>query len=417
MKKILILADHFPNRIQPWLLNWVIESIKRGSSVNIIAGGALGDSWQNQVHEYDLLDKVEYYPGNSIGDHFSLLLRYFLPFTRSGQRTYVGLWKMVRSRFAGIESPKGLIRAMARAQALSGTQYDIIHSHTLGMSYEYLFLKKTLNIPLVTTFHGLPPFGVPLLATGKLMSVFEACDLFLVNTNFAKQQLTDLGCLPEKISILPQGINLTNYPFNNKPYPFSGHIIVLTVARFHKDKGHSYAIKAISALVKIGYLIEYRIVGTGPEKIAILNLIQEEGLLEQVKVLESLNDEELHQQYAQANIFILPSIRDLEGVHEETQGVVIQEAQASGVIVIATRTGGIPECVIDEENAFLVSDRSSDEIAEKVKYIIESPEKWPDWQLKARKHVEENFAIEVLADKLNVIYDEVIEEHRKLNFP
>lgn len=412
MKNILVLAEHFPNAVQPWLLNWLIESIKRGNSVNIIAKDVLGDAWQDQVYEYNLLNKVEYYSGRTLSKLIPMFSPYLLPFSKLGQRAYIGLWKIIRSGFSGIDTPKELMRAISRAPTLSGAQYDIIHSHTLGMSYEYLFLKKVLNIPLVTSFHGLPPEGVPMLAREKLIRVFNAGDLFLVNTGFSKRQLCYLGCDPKKITILPQGINLEHFPFRPKNYPIDGNVIILTVGRFDKEKGHIYAINAVSSLAKGGLLLEYRIVGTGPEKDVIAKAIKELDMNDHIKLFDSMVGEELVRQYMQAHIFILPSVHDKYGIRGETQGVVIQEAQASGVIVIATKTGGIPECVIDGENAFLVTDCNSDAIADTIRFIIESPDNWHGWQVNSRRHIEKNYDIRMLGERLMNIYDSLISQYR-----
>ncbi|MBI1425223.1 MAG: glycosyltransferase [Gammaproteobacteria bacterium] len=409
MLKILVLAEHFPNRVQPWLLNWIVESIKRGNSIKIIANDILGDSWQSDVDKYKLLDQTEYYYIASSKDFFKSLLLYFLPFSKYTVRAYKGLVKYLKYGANKKDSLREFARAIAMAPSLVPGDYDVIHSHTIAMSYQFLFLKRTLNIPLITTFHGLPPAGVNMLEKEKMDKVFKEGDLFFVNTEFAKRQLISLSCDEKKIRILPQGINLDEYPFHNKNYPNNGKLIILTVGRFHKDKGHIYAIKAISKLIKEGYELEYRIVGVGPEKNAILQNVADENLTQHVHLLEALNDAELKKQYSEAHIFVLPSIRDRDGVHEETQGVVIQEAQASGLLVVATKTGGIPECVVDGEDAFLVDDRDFEAIYEKIKFLIQSKSNWPLWQKNARRHVEDNFSIHVLGARLLDFYTDTIE--------
>src|SRR5690606_2043888 len=119
--------------------------------------------------------------------------------------------------------------------------------------------------------------------------------------------------------------------------------------------------------------------------------------------------------YAKSHIFILPSLKAIDGFHEETQGVAIQEAQASGLIVIATKTGGLPECVEDDRSAFLVEDRNSQAITEKLQWIIDNPEHWNQWQRDARRHVETHFDIDVTGDRLMQIYSDAITNAKKAN--
>lgn len=405
---VLVLAAHFPNRVQPWLTNWLEESLRRGGDLRIISNGALDGSIPEKVTRLGLLRKTEYYPLDTPWDKWKCLLPYFFPLSARGGRAYSGLKVLINAIPAAKLSFKETLKAAMRSAVLVPADYGIIHSHGLGMSYEYLFVMKAKRIPLVTTFHGLPPLGVNQISPEKLRAVFSSGSLFLVNTKFAERQVTALGCPVEKVRILPQGIKLDDFPYVKKSFPADGKVVLLTVGRFHKDKGHIYAIRAVASLIRQGYKVEYHIVGVGPEQANIEATIETLGMKGSITVMKLLDDERLREQYQQAHIFILPSVRDMEGVHEETQGVVIQEAQASGAIVIATRTGGIPECVIDGENAFLVPDRNADAIEEKIKDIVAQPEKWSTWQDNARQHVEANFAIEILGDKLWTIYDGLV---------
>ena len=120
--------------------------------------------------------------------------------------------------------------------------------------------------------------------------------------------------------------------------------------------------------------------------------------------MERLSDAELRQLYDKSHIFILPSLKAKDGFHEETQAVVIQEAQASGVIVIATNAGGIPECVDDGKSAFLVNDRSADEITEQVLALLSESDSWGHIRRAARKWVEEHFCSNVIGKRMNDVY-------------
>ena len=90
-------------------------------------------------------------------------------------------------------------------------------------------------------------------------------------------------------------------------------------------------------------------------------------LQDNITLCGGLGFKEVVELFDWADIFILPSVKAVDNdFHEETQAVVIQEAQASGVPVIATKVGGIPECNIHGKTALLIEDRNSDAIAEAV---------------------------------------------------
>jgi glycosyltransferase involved in cell wall biosynthesis len=121
-----------------------------------------------------------------------------------------------------------------------------------------------------------------------------------------------------------------------------------------------------------------------------------------------LNDSELRDIYAKSHLFILPSLKSEDGFHEETQGVVLQEAQAVGLITLATKTGGIPECIDDGVSGFLVEDRSAEAIADKLSTLISESDKWSTYQKAGRKWVEDRYDIDVIGKKINAIYKSLI---------
>ena len=130
---------------------------------------------------------------------------------------------------------------------------------------------------------------------------------------------------------------------------------------------------------------------------------------DRVTFLGALNERPLLAEYANAHVFILPSLRDRTGHDcEETQGVVLQEAQCSGKIVVATRTGGIPECVDDGVSGFLVEDRSAEALAGRLADIATHPEDWERWQRLGREWVERNFDMQMIGQKLWDIYMELL---------
>ena len=150
----------------------------------------------------------------------------------------------------------------------------------------------------------------------------------------------------------------------------------------------------------------------GPERKTLEEQIRQLKLENTIEIIGEASDEQLLNEYQRAHLFILPSIKDRDGYHEETQGVVIQEAQASGTIVIATQTGGIPECVDDGRSAFLVPDRDANAIADVIQTVISQPEQWDAWRRAARNWVEQNFATEVVGQKTWQLYQRLIEAQR-----
>jgi len=387
-------------------VNCIENIFAHGGDVRIVAGGCIGSSIDCRVREYDLQRKTTYYSNNNVTEILRSLYPYIKPLSIEGKSAYRGLSILIKSGAWNTKSIKQLAKAVMRVNVLNQIgKSDFIHSHIFTSVYDYLFVAKAYNVPIIVTFHGLPTRGGVQINNQRINNIiFKEVKIFLVNTKYAKRQLMSLGCPENKIEIIPQGIKVDDYPYVPKMMIKNRRTILLTVARLAYEKGHEYAIEAVKQLKESGYDVEYRIVGDGPLKDSIKSLIGVHKLEENIKLLGEIEREELKQQYRDAHIFILPSIEDVKGMHTETQGVVIQEAQASGKIVIAAKTGGIPECVDDGTSAFLVEPRNSKILAEKIRWIIENQDKWSKWQVAGRKWVEENYSLEKVGERICDVY-------------
>jgi len=407
---VWVFTVKFPNAIQPWLANLVSQIPKNGGDVKIFAL-TKGDIDYNQiVDQYQLTDKTEYLKLFGFNNLISILSNFLNPKKIASALQGVITSANVKSKHKG--NINNLISKLTLAPYLAKGGVDIIHSHSEATGHKLLPIVKAQGVPFVITFHGLPPHGVKQLSSEMRAEYTDAASVILVNTEFAKRQYAKLCSKENKIRILPQGIDTKHFKFKTKSFPQDGVLRILTVGRYSKEKGQVYAIEAIANLIKKGYLIEYTLIGAGPDKPRLQLFINELGIEKFVTIRSTTVNEELVQEYQKAHIYILPSLCGKNANDsEETQGVTIQEAQACGALVIATRTGGIPECVLDGESAFLVNDRDSQAIEEKIEWVINKPEKWPYWQEKARLHVEQNYDIDIIGQKMMGLYKELVEKN------
>lgn len=407
MTTILVIARYFPSRIQPWLLNQIEQIDRHGGSVWIVADTRVDETYPAKVDELGLLERTRYHPVGPPTRVLRDIATYLFPFGERGRAARKGLRRILASPWRP-GGTKEWVKALVRAPAFDLPGIDLAHAHSLLHGYEYLPLTKVRGVPMVLTFHGLPPKGVGIPSRGKCEALFDGLSVALVNTEFARSQLERLGCPREKIEILPQGIRLSEHPYQPQAFPKHGPVRMLTVGRLQPDKGIAFAIRGVHALVDRGYDVDYTIVGGGPEEPELRALVDELGLGSRVHLTGRIDDAGLREQYRRAHIFVLPSLSNPLDDHTETQGVVIQEAQASGVIVTASRAGGIPECVDDGRSAFLFPDRDPEAIAATVGSVIDRPEQWPEWQSAARRWVEERFDIDRLGDRLWSLYAKLL---------
>ena len=137
--------------------------------------------------------------------------------------------------------------------------------------------------------------------------------------------------------------------------------IVGTIAELHKNKGLTYAIEAIAKLVAKNPNLYYFILGGGEEKERLEALVGLHGLQGRVFLLGFVDDAS---RYLKAfDIFLLPSIT--EGL-----ALVLLEAGLAGLPVVASRVGGIPEVIEDNETGLLVPARHSEKLAEAIQKLV-----------------------------------------------
>lgn len=404
--RALIISTRFPSTIQPWLANSTAQVVKHGGEVEILSVEKGDENYTAVVDTYGLKSSTINlrFHGRNI---FAAILNNFLN-PKWILKSIKGIFRAPKYLSPHKSFISNLVGALVLAPHISKKNIDIAHSHFEITGHKLLPVIKAQGVPFVITFHGLAPPGVSQLPDKMRAEYVNAADVILVNTEFAKRQYVHLGAPAEKIKILPQGIVTRDYLFSTKEKPLNKPIEILTVGRFHADKGHKYVLHALPELIKRGHSIHYTMVGTGPDRASLEQLATELGLRDVVSFHTTISEAALKEIYSKSHIFILPSLKAIDGFHEETQGVAIQEAQASGLIVIATKTGGIPECVEDGRSAFLVEDRNSQAITDKLQWIIDNPEHWNQWQRDARRYVETHFDIDAIGDRLMQIYGDAI---------
>lgn len=402
---VLTITGAFPNLVQPWLVNQLVQVQRQGGDNRIISFRE--ESISNSPAGLYGLERKYCCVGNDRPSLLSFFANNVVRFNwlRSGItlcKNYVGIGK-------GLKIKRLLFEIMF--SPAFAVKPDLVHSHEEIAGAKLNNLIKTLNVPHVVTFHGLPPADVAALSVEERQSFTESVDLAFVNTNFAKRHYVALGGPAKKVRVVPQGIDLTHWHYQpNRPPKLHEPLRLLTVGRLSEEKGHRYVISALPSLIKNGIDVQYHIVGQGPEKEPLQKQAAELGLQGNVFFHGVLKGETLRQHYVQSHLFVLPSIKGA-GKAEETQGVVIQEAQASGLIVVAANTGGIPECLDDGVSGFLVPDKDPEALSQMVRHLLKQQGDWPLIQEKARLWVETHYCSDKIGKRMNHYYWEAIQNY------
>src|SRR5437667_7159 len=178
--------------------------------------------------------------------------------------------------------------------------------------------------------------------------------------DLARDVLESLGChaLAADVRVVHLGTTPSHFRPGIDPRPLrrqhglDGGPWLLTVARLDFHKGIDTVIRALPAIRAAFPAVRYAVAGIGNRRSALEGLVRELGLGDAVRLLGFVPDDDLPALYNAADLFLLASRR--YDLLVEGFGIAIVEASASGLPVIASRSGGIPEAVREGETGCLV---------------------------------------------------------------
>jgi colanic acid/amylovoran biosynthesis glycosyltransferase len=299
---------------------------------------------------------------------------------------------------------------MARLAEKSGN-YDVLHAHFGPVAESFRFARALWRAPFIVSFHGYDFTTVPRKEGKNLYrKLFATADAVTGSSAFSLQRLSELGCPEEKLRRLPMGLDPTQFSFRKRTLVAGEPIRILLVARLTPIKGVSFAIDAICELQKRYANVQLDIVGDGPSRVELEQHVRELRLGKSVRFHGALAANDIQRLIDHAHIFLHLSIA-IDG-DQEGQGLVLQEAQAAGLPVVATRHGAFPEGVIEGKSALLVPERDARAAADALHHLVENPQIWPEMGQAGRALVETNYDIRILNEQLLSLYHQLIAEFR-----
>lgn len=238
----------------------------------------------------------------------------------------------------------------ARSMTRRGVSH--IHVHFANRAaYTARFIKELAGIPYSFTAHA-QDFMVDLAQEGALRELCAEA-AFVITVSDYTRDLLARTCpdSAERIHRVYNGINLEQFPL--RPAPQAPVASILAVGRLVEFKGFHHLIRACGDLRRRGLTYKCEIVGEGPERQRLLDLIAEEKLEDCVTLTGVLTQEEIATRLSACQVFALASDIDSNGASDVLPTVIL-EAMAAGRPVVSTRVAGIPELVANEETGILV---------------------------------------------------------------
>lgn len=287
---------------------------------------------------------------------------------------------------------------------------DLMHIYFGHTGVHLLPFIQCWNKPCIVSFHGADVMlkaESPDYAT-KLRKVFHSVPLVLARSRSLEQRLIRLGCPPEKIRINRTGIPLAQFPLRRREAPTDGRWRFLQACRLIPKKGLTTCLRAFAIFQRENPGAELLLAGKGPLQPVLEALAKNLGVEEHVHFTGFLSQEDLLKLYYSCHIFLHPSEMPAD---ENQEGIPnsILEAMATGMPVLATHHGGIPEAVEDGRCGALVEERDHEALAAEMKKITRTQHSFSEMGVLASESVAVNFEQRVHIAALEASYREAME--------
>jgi glycosyltransferase involved in cell wall biosynthesis len=279
-------------------------------------------------------------------------------------------------------------------------QPDVVHAHGYKADiYVYLALRR-LSVPLVSTCHTW-------YDNDPVVTLYGAADRLILRkyTNVVavseevRQRLLKAGVLDQKIRLIRNGIDVTSYEEATPCLPSElnspDSLIVGLVGRLSTEKGVDLFLRAAAIVLRKFPTAKFTVVGEGPDSASLKALIHELGI--------------------EANAFLLGRRENMPGIYasfdlmvsasrQEGLPMAILEGMASGLPLIATSVGQVPDVVVDGQSGVLVPPKDIDALAAAIISLLEDPSRRRLLGVAARKRIKENFSADRMAADYMSLY-------------
>ena len=231
-------------------------------------------------------------------------------------------------------------------------KFDVIHAHDWLVANAAKTLKHAYNIPLVSTIHatesgrnsGIHDETQRYINDTEWMLTYESTEV-IVNSNFMKGHIQGLFGLPfDKINVIPNGINLTNFNGIERDYEFrrqyalDNEKIILYMGRLVYEKGIQHLIAAMPKILDNYHDAKLIIAGKGGMIDELKAQVEYMGISNKVYFTGYLDAKQVQKMYKCADVAVFPSTY-------EPFGIVTLEAMLAGVPTVVSDVGGLNEIV------------------------------------------------------------------------
>lgn len=264
-------------------------------------------------------------------------------------------------------------RAVTRAytQAFRRVRADVVLAEYGPAGVMILDACRTLGLPLVVHFHGYDASIREVMQrhAAGYRAVFEDAAAIIAVSRAMEAKLVAFGAPPSKVHYNPYGVDCARFVGGD---PAAAPPVLLAVGRLVEKKGPLLTLRAFAAVHRKHPEARLRLIGDGPLRRECTSLVRALGLEKAVTILGTQPHAVVSEELRQARGFVQHSVEASSGDREGTP-VAVLEAGATGLPVVSTRHGGIPDVVIDGDTGFLVAEGDVAAMAAAMERLVADP--------------------------------------------
>jgi len=317
------------------------------------------------------------------------------------------LGPLMRGKFDARVIPR-LVRFMRDGR------YNVVHTHMFASNFLGRLAAVLVRVPVV-------------VSTVQLIADREAwweilvdrllqyrAETMIASSQAVRQSFIQRGIRPAKIAVIYNSVDFARFDAVDREAARraarqafgwdNDHFVVGTVARLERIKGIDRLVDAAKAVAEAIPQARFLVVGDGPQREDLLSRVRRLELGERC-IFTGLRSD-VPQILPAFDLFVLPSL-------SEALGIAAIEALASGVPVVASRVGGVPEVVIHGETGLLVPPGDATQLAQAILYMAANPIEAKQWAERGQKRVRRMFDVNKLADAQARLYQHFLEQKRR----
>jgi len=393
--KIGFFVNTFPCRSQTFVWSQIKGLLDQEQEVHVFARDS--EEGQFSYHPSLYLHYEKVIEGRVLKQWtgvFSQLIKWLVTSPRLFLKLLPIFWQL-----RGCNVPRFLANlGWYRETPLNGLDVVVAHFGPNGLRANALKSLGLFDARIFVFFHGYDiSEKVDRFGKKYYSSLFRSDATLLPISEFWKCKLIDLKASEKSVIVHRMGIAVDGLPVKGKGG--SGEFVISSVARLVEKKGLEYAIKALEILKKEGRLFKYRIIGDGPLRKNLENMIHEFDLANEVVLVGPLSHARVCEEIVHSDVFVLPSVTSLKGDMEGIP-VSLMESMAIGTPVISTYHSGIPELIENGVSGLLVPERDVGGLALAINAIMDDSKMAKNLSANARLKVVSHFELELLNKRL-----------------